>query len=92
MDRCVPFVQRDLGLNSDERGPGQDKSKHVRGVKKTAVPLDRVHLISEDSLAAVVSQDHEVPNRPMSGVEILIQASGEIVGLQNQQDDAWNMA
>lgn len=76
LDRCVPFVQRDLGLNSDERCPGQDKSKHVREIEKTAVPLDRVHSISEDSFAAVMSQDHEVANRPMSGVEILIQASG----------------
>ena len=90
--RNETLVQEEPKLDTQERCPSSKKSHQIFGQEDIAILANDLNALLKDSSAAVVSKYKEVSKRAFSSVKILIEAPGQVVGFENQKNDARDFA
>lgn len=85
-ERNVIFVQRELDFHPHIRHPGPQEPKEIGRPQDTAGLANDFHLLLQHRLTAVASQNHEIPDRTFSSVQILIEATSFTGSASHFQD------
>ncbi|KAI6749178.1 hypothetical protein HG531_008125 [Fusarium graminearum] len=79
-------------LYAHEPDPCSDQSYSVERPQERSVLADLFELLMKNSFCAVPCQNHEGANGALASLEVLVQAAGQVVRLEDQKDDSGDTA
>ncbi|KAI7001875.1 hypothetical protein KC359_g220 [Hortaea werneckii] len=79
-------------LQRDARIPHQRDTITEEVPRPEQTAFDPIDLLLENAARGVAGEDHERPHGSVAGMQVLVQTAGEVVGFEDEQDDARHAA